>query len=165
MDKTIIGVYRQIIYSDGSIDIDPMPTKYIFDSVEEDVIIDEYLPADNELKVSERIKQIMQVLTEINNTSNIQNISPFEFKNKVSLAIKIVAGKLHVTESTVVDKISRQLNISKSDFVMLVYDFYTNINKSDYHNSNLYKTISSKFTARDDEEFTENTINSLLQTI
>ena len=164
-EKKIIAVYRQIIYADGTLDTTRMPIEYIFDRVDMGNV--SFETNDNSLipnpKLSERIKQIMAVLDEIskyNINSAFAKLSPFEFKKLVSKCIKTISHNFKVSEPTVVDKISRQLSITKSDFVMLVYNFYKEDNK-DYKQTDLYVTISKKFTATDDEEYANNIFDTL----
>ncbi len=130
--KEVKAVYKLIVYENGELELKLMPTDYIFDDLRNS-------------KISEKIQQIIAVIKEVK--KSIANISLEEtnilnFKKIVTADIKKVASQFQVTEQTVLDKTTRQLGITKDDFVSLLFDFFKNgYDVSTYSNSNLYKKL------------------------
>jgi len=131
MEK-IIGVYKMVVYSDGSINLKRL---------------EDGLNKSESEGVSERIKQIAGVFEFVERTClEYPESNLFDVDKYVTEAIKIVAQANTVTVQTVQDKCTRQAGLTKSEFSLHLFNLLNNKSKEDFSLDNelLYQAIASK---------------------
>lgn len=140
MDRNLVAVYKMFVYEDGQVELISQPL-YVFENQE--------MPARiTTINVSERIRQIMNVIDyvfhEIKYGDLWSSLNETLVGKQVSSAYKKIAGKNSIAEQTVADKCGRQLGLTKSEFVRLMFDYLTAtyMYNRDYSKTDLYRVIT-----------------------
>lgn len=118
----IVGVYQLIVYASGKIETIPKPLDSISD------------PIDLEMSVfnpSSRTSQIISLIEKVTNHllqyKKFDDLDEKDLNRVISKTCYEVAEEYGVTLQTILDKISRQLGISKEQFTTLLFDFYQRV--------------------------------------
>lgn len=136
MEKSILKRYTVTVFSDGSIE------------TEELLECNDFSHAIDYSKLSSRISQILMVLDEISRIRTNQDIEEVEI---FTSAIKNVANELGVENTSVADKLGRQLGETAESIRTKIFDAYKN-NNSESLKQLILKNASSRNKQRDTEE-------------
>lgn len=135
MKKSILKKYTITVFSDGSIE-----TQELLECNESMQYIDYS-------KLSSRISQILMVLDEISIIRTNQDIEEVEI---FTSAIKNVANKLGVENTSVADKLGRQLGETAESIRTKIFDAYKNRN-SELLKQVILKNVSNRNKQADTE--------------
>lgn len=119
----LIKQYVLRVYDDGEINIEEIMSNNHEAMTSIDTIISS--------KGSSRIKQILYVI------EKVKNYNQGEISDRVSYAIKEAANAFSVSTSSIIDKLTRQLNLNIESFNNILWEYLNN------ESDELYKIISS----------------------
>ena len=118
MDKQLIGIYEMRIWSDGAIEIVRNHCDVATAGISNPV-------ATNKPLGSSRINQILQVISiALEGIQNEQAIDELAWKRIVTKSVKNVADHFSVNETTVRDKINRQIGLRHTEFIAMLIKYH-----------------------------------------
>jgi len=141
MEKEITGVYKMVVYSDGSVNLKRL---------------EERLNDYESEGVSERIKQIADVTKFVEQMCSTYPDSNFlDVEKYTTAAIKTVAQAYSVTVQTVQDKCTRQAGLTKSEFALYLFELIKHKGKENFSldTEPLYKAIVSRTNNKTDVQY------------
>ncbi len=155
MAKKLINIYELRVWSDGTIETIEKKLERRGDSIN----TTEKLNESTRIQGSSRITQILQVieiaLEELKNENDIDEQS---VRRTVTKAVKSVADTFEVFETTVRDKINRQIDLSHAEFLEMLIKFHESRGNDDTLKNHLLKYLSNH-DFDDDQKLVEESFN------
>lgn len=157
--STIAAIYKMIVFTSGEVETQLMPMEYLFDDV----------PLGNitvvSSNISQKVYQIVRVLQIIKvrlADASLSDENLFTFKTIITEAARTVALELQISEQSVNDKYTRQLEGDKNDFTPLVMDFFqSGYTVETFQHSGLYKKIREFLNTEYDIQYLETSFKNL----
>lgn len=160
----IIAVYKLVVYSSGKIETTSLPLEALFTDPGFDDVPPIFHPSSRIATNTALIERITALLIESNSLASVDADEINKLVSKITFEMSRQTG---TTNSTISDKYSRQLLISREKYESLLLYYYKKIMNGD-NNSELKEILlnrSSSYQRHDDRAFIIHSFSELAKQI